>query len=200
MTSTTSTPRRSRTVGVLFVACLALVGFVLLSPSSRSATAPFKALFGHGPTDADGGELPDGATAFDDRYAGIDRLDPSLLAALREASSAASRDRVEIHVNSGWRSRAYQERLLDEAVDEYGSREEAARWVATPDTSPHVSGDAVDIGGVPAREWLAEHGAGYGLCRVYDNEPWHFELRPDAVTVGCRATYPDPTYDPRLQD
>ena len=28
----------------------------------------------------------------------------------------------------------------------YGSEAEAARWVATPDTSAHVSGDAVDIG------------------------------------------------------
>ncbi len=38
-------------------------------------------------------------------------------------------------------------------------------------------GDAVDIGGVEATVWLSEHGAVYGLCQIYRNEPWHFELR-----------------------
>ena len=71
--------------------------------------------------------------------------------------------------------------------------------MATPDTSPHVSGDAVDIGHADAAEWLSEHGAAYGLCQIYDNEPWHFELRPDAVDHGCPRTYADPTHDPRMQ-
>jgi len=39
----------------------------------------------------------------------------------------------------------YQNQLLREAVVKYGSDEEAARWVATADTSAHVMGDAVDI-------------------------------------------------------
>lgn len=51
---------------------------------------------------------------------------------------------MEIVVNSGWRSPAYQEELLDRAVSTYGSRDEAARWVATPKTSAHVSGAAAD--------------------------------------------------------
>ena len=25
----------------------------------------------------------------------------------------------------------------------------------------------------------------YGLCQIYGNEPWHYELRPDAVDHGC---------------
>ena len=41
---------------------------------------------------------------------------------------------------------AYQEQLRDEAVLKYGSDEAAARWVATPSSSAHVSEDAVDIG------------------------------------------------------
>ena len=77
--------------------------------------------------------------------------------------------------------------------------EEAARWVATPETSAHVSGDAVDIGPLDATAWLSEHGAGYGLCQIYGNEPWHYELRPDAVDDGCPAMYADPTQDPRMQ-
>jgi LAS superfamily LD-carboxypeptidase LdcB len=101
-------------------------------------------------------------------------------------------------VTSGWRSAAYQTELLRDAVTRYGSEAEAARWVAPADTSRHVSGDAVDLGDDDARAWLARHGAGYGLCRTYANEPWHYELRPDAVTRGCPEPYDDPTRDPRL--
>jgi len=122
-----------------------------------------------------------------------------LLGALRRAATVAADDGVEFVVDSGWRSSAYQAQLLREAVAKYGSESEAARWVATPDTSAHVSGDAVDLGPSEATGWLSEHGAAYGLCRIYDNEPWHFELRPDAVEFGCPATYPDPTHDPRTR-
>lgn len=128
------------------------------------------------------------------------RLDFDLLGALRQAATDAEGDGVEFHVTSGWRSREYQERLLREAVSKYGSEEEAARWVATADTSPHVSGDAIDIGPSNATTWLSEHGAGYGLCRIYANEPWHYELRPAAIDHGCPPMYADPTHDPRMRD
>jgi hypothetical protein len=62
-----------------------------------------------------------------------------------------------------------------------------------------VSGDAVDIGPSDAATWLSEHGAAYGLCQIYGNEPWHYELRPDAVDQGCPPMYADPTHDPRMQ-
>ena len=141
------------------------------------------------------GHLPDGATIADDDYPAVSRLDPHLRAALRAASTDAG---IEFRVNSGWRSPAYQEQLLDEAVATYGSRTAAARWVATPATSPHVSGDAVDLAGYRATAWLAGHGARYGLCQVFRNEPWHFELRPGAVERGCPRQYADPTHDPRM--
>jgi LAS superfamily LD-carboxypeptidase LdcB len=138
-------------------------------------------------------------TVFDDDVPAVANLDPGLLEALRQAATDAADDGVELHVNSGWRSREYQDRLLREAVSEYGSEEEAARWVATADTSPHVSGDAIDIGHSDATAWLSEHGAEYGLCQIYRNEPWHYELRPDAVDRGCPRVYADPTHDPRMQ-
>jgi hypothetical protein len=62
-----------------------------------------------------------------------------------------------------------------------------------------VSGDAVDIGPSGAAAWLAAHGAAYGLCQIYGNEPWHYELRPEAVADGCPPMYADPTQDPRMQ-
>ena len=71
--------------------------------------------------------------------------------------------------------------------------------MATPDTSAHVSGDAVDIGHSDATAWLSEHGAEYGLCQIYGNEPWHYELRPEASDHGCPPMYADPTHDPRMQ-
>jgi LAS superfamily LD-carboxypeptidase LdcB len=143
--------------------------------------------------------MPDGVTVFDDTYRGVTRLDPALLAALRRAATAARDDGVVLYVNSGWRSPAYQEHLLDQAVSKYGSRSEAARWVSTPGTSAHVSGDAVDIGPSDATAWLSDHGADYGLCQIYGNEPWHYELRTDAAHHGCPPMYADPTHDPRMQ-
>jgi zinc D-Ala-D-Ala carboxypeptidase len=145
------------------------------------------------------GALPDDATVFDDDFPAVANLDPVLLGALRQAATDAAGDGVEFLVNSGWRSPAYQEQLLQEAISEYGSEEEAARWVATAETSPHVSGDAVDVGPADATAWLSENGAEYGLCRIYGNEPWHYELRPEAIDEGCPPMYADPTHDPRMQ-
>ena len=145
-----------------------------------------------------GGALPDGVTVFDDEYPAVANLDPALLGALRQAATDAAGDWVELYVDSGWRSPEYQEQLLREAVSKYGSEEEAARWVATPNRSAHVSGDAVDVG-PDATAWLSEHGAECGLCQIYSNEPWHYELRLEAIDHGCPPMYADPTHDPRMQ-
>jgi LAS superfamily LD-carboxypeptidase LdcB len=134
-----------------------------------------------------------------DEGPGVANLDPALLDALRRASSAAADDGVALVVQSGWRSPEHQQQLFDEAVAEYGSAEAAARWVASPATSSHVSGHAVDVGPPTAAAWLSARGAAYGLCQIYDNEPWHYELRVDAVARGCPRRYADPTHDPRMQ-
>ena len=145
------------------------------------------------------GAVPDDTTVFDDEIPGVANLDPALLGALRLAATHAANDGVEFFVNSGWRSPEYQEQLLHDAVSKYGSEEKAARWVGTPNTSAHVSGDAVDIGPFDATVWLAKHGAKYGLCQTYRNEPWHYELRPGATDHGCPPMYADPTNDPRMR-
>jgi D-alanyl-D-alanine carboxypeptidase len=152
----------------------------------------------HGALGAADGVVPDDVSVFDDRTPAVANLDPGLLAALRRAATDAAEGGVVLYVNSGWRSPAYQEQLLQDAISKYGSRKAAARWVATPGTSPHVSGDAVDIGHSDAAAWLSGHGAEYGLCQIYGNEPWHFELRPEAADHGCPPTYADPTHDPRM--
>jgi zinc D-Ala-D-Ala carboxypeptidase len=200
--------RRIRVAGLLVViaAIAAALGFELLASSSSTASSPIHVLRGASPSrwehrgalgEADGA-LPDGTTVFDDATPGVANLDPALLGSLRQAATDAAQDGVEFYVDSGWRSPQYQEQLLREAVSKYGSEREAARWVATPSTSAHVSGDAVDIGRSDAAAWLSEHGAQYGLCQIYSNEPWHYELRPEAIDHGCPRMYADPTHDPRI--
>jgi hypothetical protein len=178
--------RRRIVLAGLAILVVAIVAFVVRP--SRDAS------------DTDG-VVPDGVavSVFDEEVPAVGRLDRDLLDALRRAATEAEADGVRLRVNSGWRSPERQQQLLQDAVVEYGSQEEAARWVATPETSLHVSGDAVDIGPSDAAAWLSEHGAARGLCRIYGNEPWHFELRPDAVDHGCPPMYADPTEDPRMQ-
>jgi zinc D-Ala-D-Ala carboxypeptidase len=124
------------------------------------------------------GSRPDGqiVTPFDTQFATIGRLDPGLLTALQHAAAAASADGVAITVNSGWRSRDFQQRLFDDAVATYGSVETARQYVAAPEVSRHVTGQAVDVGGPGADQWLIANGRRFGLCQIYANELWHFEL------------------------
>ncbi|WP_239108380.1 M15 family metallopeptidase [Microbispora siamensis] len=153
-----------------------------------------------GPLGEADGVVPDGVTVFDDAIPAVANLNPDLLEALRRAATDAANDGIKFYVNSGWRSPAYQNQLLREAVAKYGSEKEAARWVATAATSLHVKGEAVDIGHPDAAVWLSKNGAEYGLCQIYRNEPWHYELRPEAVDHGCPRMYADPTQDPRMRN
>jgi zinc D-Ala-D-Ala carboxypeptidase len=162
-------------------------GAMVLRPGQRGALG-----------EADG-VLPDGTTVLDDEFPGVANLDPALLGALRRAATDAAGDEVEMFVTSGWRSRTYQEQLFRQAVSKYGSTEKAALWVATPGTSAHESGNAVDIGSFDAMAWLSKHGAEYGLCQIYRNEPWHYELRPGAINHGCPRMDADPTHDSGMQ-
>ena len=196
-------------VGLIVVVAVitTVLGYQVPKSSSSSSLSPPSAAL---PSDAHRGEhsgalgeadgiVPDGVTVFDDTMPAVAKLDPDLLKALRRAASAAAHDGAEFYVNSGWRSTAYQNLLLRQAVAKYGSANEAARWVATAATSPHVTGDAVDLGRSDATAWLSRHGAEYGLCQIYRNETWHYELRTSAIERGCPRMYGDPTEDPRMQ-
>ncbi|SDL14058.1 D-alanyl-D-alanine carboxypeptidase family protein [Streptomyces indicus] len=163
------------------------------SPSSRPSARDA----GSRPLGRADGAVPSG-TLLTAEIPALTHLDPALRSALRRAAADAARSGVTIVLNSGWRSPAYQDDLLRKAISQYGSQEEAARWVATSDTSPHVAGKAADLGPSTATSWLSRHGESYGLCQIYRNEPWHYELRPEAATKGCPAMYADPTEDPRM--
>ena len=219
MTSHDAADSPARPIRGLLVACLLALGAAIPAvvayqvpavsssappTSSPSATPAASAPVApraprQGPIGAADGVIPAGTTVFDEGIPGVANLDPALLAALRRAARDAADDGIELLVNSGWRSAAYQEQLLRGAVAKYGSEREAARWVGTPETSAHVSGDAVDLGPSAATTWLARHGAAYGLCPIYRNEPWHFELRPAAAERGCPPMYADAAHDPRME-
>jgi D-alanyl-D-alanine carboxypeptidase len=195
--------RTTRLAGLLVIVAVIAVALGDQVPASSSSTdaSPIHVLprEHRGPLGEADGAVPDGTTAFDNEVPGVANLDPALLGAFRRAATDAAGEGVKFVVNSGWRSPAYEEQLRREAIARYGSETEAARWVATGTTSPHVSGDAVDIGPADATAWLSAHGAAYGLCQIYGNEPWHYELRPEAIAHGCPPTYSDPTHDPRMQ-
>lgn len=198
--SRTPSRRRRSAIAVILVVAVALVGVAAVlawgnllpaasAPDTHALTAP----------DVVYGDVADGVTVFDDDVPAVTMLDEDLLVALRRAATDAAAEEITFYVTSGWRSPAFQSQLLREAVVTYGSADEAARWVATAETSPHVVGDAVDIGRWDSMTWLSEHGDAYGLCQVYANEPWHYELRLDAAVVGCPEMFDDPTHDPRMQ-
>lgn len=191
---------RRRRVAVIGAALLTTViagSALIIGQQSLAASAPLSI---DAVGEADGLIRHEGTVSVFDDVPAVANLDADLRAAVRAAATAAAeRDGVPMHVNSGWRSAAYQQQLREEAVAEHGSEEEAARWVATPENSEHVSGDAVDLGPVSAQDWVSRHGAEFGLCQIYANERWHFELRPAAVANGCPLMYADPTADPRVQ-
>ena len=82
-------------------------------------------------------------------------------------------------MTSGWRSPEFQQRLFDDAVAQYGSTDVASQYVASPQVSKHVLGKAVDVGSADADAWLIRNGSEFGLCQIYANEIWHFELASD---------------------
>ena len=117
-------------------------------------------------------------------------LTPAMRRAVRLATEAAAADGVELRVTSGWRSEEHQRRLYEAAIAKYGSPAAARRWVLPPVESAHVRGEAVDVGPPAAAAWLEEHGVRWGLCRRYENEPWHFERLAAAKGSTCPAMEP----------
>ena len=113
---------------------------------------------------------------YDVQNPAVGNLDPNLLTAVQQAAGATAADGLALTITSGWRSPAFQQQLLDDAVATYGSMAVARQYVQTPEHSKHVLGQAVDIGGAGVDQWLSANGAQFGLCQIYANEIWHFEL------------------------
>lgn len=176
-------PRPSSTTRIVATLTTALALSALLTLTGCTASAlpgvadRADAVTQTGPLNDDDGYIPEGSSLpLDSEKAAVRRLDPSLLGALHQAQEVASERDTQITIADGWRSERYQEQLFADAVEQYGSEEEASRWVKRGSDSAHVSGDAVDIATADAMDFLNRFGAEWGLCQVYANEAWHFEL------------------------
>jgi hypothetical protein len=177
----TANPRRERRLTAL--ALLAIVAAITCFASCTAVNAEDDSTADQpstgeasGPPGAEDGVLPENTSSFDTNLPGIAKLDPKLLKAVQKAETAMRADGITMRVNTGWRSKKYQQELLDKAIAKYGSREKALKWVADPDESHHVTGKAVDIGPTAADHWLIRKGARFGLCQTLSHEIWHFEL------------------------
>ena len=105
-------------------------------------------------------------------------LNPIFEVRFLAAQAAAKAAGFSIRITSGFRSEALQEKLFGDAIKKYGSEVEASKWVLPKDISHHPWGTAIDVnypGDKTAVKWLEDNGSLFGLCRVYENEWWHFE-------------------------
>ncbi len=170
-----------------FVAGCASIGDADLASNARPPVTSTAEL---GPDD---GFIPPGETArISDDVPAVTRLEESLKNALTVASTDALIDRdIDLTFVEGWRSARYQQYLFEQAVTKYGTVEEASRWVKPGNQSKHTFGQAVDVATADAMDWLSRFGSEYGLCQVYANEAWHYELvadpsgtRPAQLTDG----------------
>ncbi|MFI9503058.1 M15 family metallopeptidase [Nocardia sp. NPDC052566] len=133
---------------------------------------------------------PRGATGS---ASGTEGLEPGLAVAYTLAENEAHAQGVPLSITSGYRTPEQQQWLWEDGVRTYGGPDAARRWVLPPDESTHVSGQAVDVGPRAGAEWLEANGNRWGLCRMYDNEWWHFE-RATVPGGVCPATKPDASH------
>ena len=123
-------------------------------------------------------------------------IDKQLMNRFKAAQAAAKKDGQALYVASGFRSLERQKVLFAQALRKYGSVQEASKWVAPPLVSHHPWGVAIDVN-YPDEPvgagWLEVNGSKFGLCRIFDNEWWHFE---PVIAPGwkCPALVPDATF------
>lgn len=123
-------------------------------------------------------ELSLGASAITRPKNVVTGLHPKVELRFKVARAAAKTEGVHLYIASVFRSYERQTYLFNRAIKRHGSYDEAIKWVAPPEISRHPRGLAMDIN-YPAdpegAKWLEIYGYRYGLCRVFENEWWHFE-------------------------
>lgn len=123
-------------------------------------------------------------------------LHPQLLARFLSAQAAAKAEGITMTIDSGYRKPETQNYLFQEAIKKYKTPEEAIKWVLPGDLSRHPWGLALDVNlnhDKSGASWLEANGATFGLCRVYENEWWHFEplIAPGGI---CPPLLPDASH------
>lgn len=101
---------------------------------------------------------------------------PAVADAFIRMRTAAAKDRIRLHVRSGFRTRTHQARLY---------RELGPKWAARPGTTLHHDATELDIrmmpgAGNPVHRWLGQHAGRFGFVQRYSWEPWHW-----GFVAGC---------------
>jgi hypothetical protein len=120
-------------------------------------------------------------------------LHPKVKLRFDVAQREASKVGVALYIASGFRSIDRQKFLFERAIKKYGTETEAAKWVLPPYISHHPMGLAIDVNypnDPTGAAWLEKNGWKFGLCRVFDNEWWHFEATT-APGSTCPARLPN---------
>jgi hypothetical protein len=144
-----------------------------------------------------GEDIPLGQTEIVEGSVRPNEIHPQVLARFLSAQAAAKEEGIEMVIDSGYRTTQTQEYLFNRAIKEHKTAEEAIKWVLPAELSRHPWGLALDVNlhhEKSGASWLEANGATFGLCRVYENEWWHFEpliapggicppLKPDASQV-----------------
>ncbi len=140
-----------------------------------------------------GEDLPLGESEIKEGTERPSDLHPQVLARFLSAQAAAKAEGVTMTIDSGYRSLETQNYLFQRAIKEHKTPEEAIKWVLPGDLSRHPWGLALDVNlnhDKSGASWLEANGATFGLCRVYENEWWHFE--PLTAPGGiCPPLLPD---------
>lgn len=119
-----------------------------------------------------------GNKAITSDYSEAKQIHPKLALRFKVASAYAKKKGINLYIASGYRTQERQKYLFDKAIKKYGSETEAAKWVLPPYVSRHPMGLAIDVNypsDPSGAKWLEKNGWKYGLCRVFENEWWHFE-------------------------
>lgn len=106
-------------------------------------------------------------------------------------AAAAANDGIELMIDSGYRSAAYQRRIYQRKMAEGKDFYDIARGVAPPGYSEHMLGTTLDLvpskwsfNGTPAEQWLIKNAAGFLFAQSYPEkselgftwEPWHWKF------------------------
>lgn len=143
--------------------------------------------------------IPSGYKVKLKKLPGGERVDERIYPWLKKMMDAAREDGIHTVVADGYRTSEEQQKLMDKKIGEYRAqgypfakaKEESERWVASPGTSEHQLGIAVDINadginsvGTDVYTWLYQNSYKYGFILRYPPdktnitgtvyEPWHY--------------------------
>lgn len=103
--------------------------------------------------------------------------------------NAAEGDGVPLPLKSGFRTYPKQKTLYNGYIKKLPGFNLAAK----PGFSNHQDGFAYDFAisayeGNARYDWLKAHGPAHGFVRTVNNEPWHWEYRPEVARTGAYKT------------